>query len=88
MGKNVIYRGLSIARNARDLFGFYLSVGITMIFAVQVIINVLVVSGSIPPTGLPLPLMSSGNTSIIVFFAEFGFLYNVSSNKVGLLTKG
>ena len=84
----VIYRGLSIARNARDLFGFYLSVGITMIFAVQVIINVLVVSGSIPPTGLPLPLMSSGNTSIIVFFTEFGFLYNVSANKVGLLTKG
>ncbi len=83
----VIYRGLKIAYNAKDLFGFYLATGITMIFAIQVIINVLVVSGSIPPTGLPLPLMSSGNTSIIVFFIEFGFLYNVSANSSVLLTK-
>ena len=49
-----------------------------MIFGIQTIINALVVTGSIPPTGLPLPLVSSGNTSIIIFMAEMGILYNIS----------
>ena len=65
-------------------FGFVLSVGITMIFGIQTIINALVVTGSIPPTGLPLPLVSSGNTSIIIFMAEMGVLFNIS--KKGSLT--
>jgi len=51
-----------------------------MIFCIQVVINALVVTGSIPPTGLPLPLVSSGNTSIIIFMAEMGILYNVSKD--------
>ncbi len=80
----IIFRGLKVARRARDLFGFMLAVGITMIFGIQVIINALVVTGSIPPTGLPLPLVSSGNTSIIIFMAEMGVLFNVS--KQGSLT--
>ena len=80
----IIYRGLKTAAKAKDVFGFILAVGITMIFGIQVVINALVVSGSIPPTGLPLPLVSSGNTSIIIFMAEMGILYNVS--KQGSLT--
>ncbi len=80
----IIYRGLKTARKARDLFGFMLAVGITMIFGIQVTINALVVTGSIPPTGLPLPLVSSGNTSIIIFMAEMGVLFNIS--KHGSLT--
>lgn len=76
----IIFRGIKIASKTKDMFGFLLSVGITFIFGIQVIINALVVTGSIPPTGLPLPLVSSGNTSIIIFMAEFGILYNVSSN--------
>ena len=51
-----------------------------MIFGIQAVINALVVTGSIPPTGLPLPLVSSGNTSIIIFMAETGILYNVSKS--------
>ncbi len=74
----IIIKGLIIASKAKDVFGFCLSVGITMIFGIQVIVNALVVTGSIPPTGLSLPLVSSGNTSIIVFMCEMGVLYNVS----------
>ncbi len=80
----IVYRGIVTASRAKDIFGFMLSVGITMIFGIQVVINALVVSGSIPPTGLPLPLVSSGNTSIIIFMAEMGVLFNIS--KQGSLT--
>lgn len=76
----IIYRGFKIAFRSKDLFGFILAVGITMIFGIQVTINALVVSGSIPPTGLPLPLVSSGNTSIIIFMTEMGVLFNISKN--------
>lgn len=58
-----------------------MAIGITMIFGIQVVINALVVSGAIPPTGLPLPLVSSGNTSIIIFMAEMGILFNISKQK-------
>lgn len=80
----IIYRGLKIAKKSKDVFGFMLAVGITMIFGIQTVINALVVTGSIPPTGLPLPLVSSGNTSIIIFMAEMGILFNIS--KQGSLT--
>ncbi|MBE5737736.1 MAG: putative lipid II flippase FtsW [Clostridiales bacterium] len=80
----IVYRGLKIAYKSKDLFGFMLAIGITMIFGIQTIVNALVVTGSIPPTGLPLPLVSSGNTSIIIFMAEMGVLFNIS--KQGALT--
>ena len=86
----VILRGLTIAVKSKDYFGYLLAVGITAVYAVQVVVNALVVTGSIPPTGLPLPLISAGNTSIIVFMGAFGVLYNISaqSGKKGLpLTK-
>ena len=74
----IIYKGLKIASRAKDVFGYMLAVGITMIFGIQTVVNALVVTGSIPPTGLPLPLVSSGNTSIIIFMSEMGILYNIS----------
>ena len=77
----IIYRGIKIAYNSKDLFGYVLAMGITMIFGIQALVNVLVVTGSIPPTGLPLPLVSSGNTSIIIFLAEMGILYNISKRE-------
>lgn len=80
----IVYRGLKIASKAKNIFGFILAIGITMIFGIQTIVNALVVTGSIPPTGLPLPLVSSGNTSIIIFMAEMGVLFNIS--KQGSLT--
>ena len=76
----IIYRGVKIAAGAKDFFGFMLAMGIVGIFGIQSIVNALVVTGSIPPTGLPLPLVSAGNTSVIVFSASFGILYNISKD--------
>ena len=53
--------------------------GIACVFLVQIAVNALVVTGSIPPTGLPFPLISSGNTQIIVFMASFGLVSGIST---------
>lgn len=74
----IVYRGFMIARRCKDRFGYLLSCGITLVYGIQVVINALVVSGTIPPTGLPLPLISSGNTSLIITMASMGVLYGVS----------
>lgn len=74
----IVCLGLKTALNTKDLFGYLLSVGITLIYAIQIAINALVVTGSIPPTGLPLPLISAGNTSLIVYMAAFGLLAGIS----------
>lgn len=74
----IVYRGLRIAKRCGDRFGFLLAAGFTLVYGIQVVINALVVSGAIPPTGLPLPLISSGNTSLIITMASMGVLYNVS----------
>lgn len=74
----IIYRGFRIARGCKDRFGYLLASGFTLVYGIQVIVNALVVSGAIPPTGLPLPLISSGNTSLIITMASMGVLYNVS----------
>ena len=73
----VIFRAIKIAKNASDRFGCYLSSGIAGIIAIQVLINVAVVSGSIPPTGLPLPFISAGTSSLVVFCASVGILNSV-----------
>ena len=74
----LIWRGIRAAARADDFFSFLLATGITAVYAVQTVLNALVVSGAIPPTGLPLPLISSGNTSLIITMASMGILYSVS----------
>ena len=74
----IVIRCLKIAVKSKDFFGYALSVGVACIMGIQSLINALVVTGSIPPTGLPLPLVSAGNTSIITFMFSFGIVYNVS----------
>lgn len=76
----LIWFGIRTAARSRDLFGFLVASGITLVYAIQVVVNALVVSGSIPPTGLPLPLISSGNTSLIFTMAAMGVLYNISKS--------
>ena len=76
----LIYRGVRVASRAENFFDMLLSAGITMVYGIQTVINALVVSGSIPPTGLPLPLISSGNTSLIITMASMGVLYAVSAH--------
>ena len=79
----IIFCGIRTAARCKDMFGFLTASGITAVYAIQVVINALVVSGSIPPTGLPLPLISSGNTSLIITMAAMGVLYNISRGGKG-----
>lgn len=74
----IAWRGFRIAARCGNFYGFLLAGGITLAFAVQSALNALVVSGCIPPTGLPLPLVSAGNTSLIVTMAGMGVVWSVS----------
>ncbi len=73
-----IWRGIKISINAPDVFGSLVAVGITSLVAIQVIINVAVVTSSMPVTGMPLPLFSHGGTSLIFLMAGIGILLNIS----------
>lgn len=66
-----------VALNAKDRFGSLLACGVGLVIFVQTLLNVAVVTGSIPPTGLPLPFISSGGTSVAVFMAAIGVVLNV-----------
>ena len=68
---------IRIALNAKDSFGSLLVSGITAVIITQVVLNIAVVTGSIPPTGLPLPFISAGSTSLIVFMSAIGVCINV-----------
>ncbi len=86
----LIYQGIKIACNAVDRFGSYLATGVTSVIASQVLINIAVVTGSIPPTGVPLPFISSGGTALVVFMAAIGILLNIhrqSKNSAFFMTK-
>lgn len=75
--------GARTAVKAKNAFGCYLAIGITAAVSVQVLVNAAVVSGSIPPTGLPLPFMSAGGSSLVAFLAATGLLANVSATDNG-----
>ena len=77
----LIARGVKTAAHATNFFSYFTACGITLIYGIQTVINAMVVSGSIPPTGLPLPLISSGNTSLIITMASFGVLYSISKSE-------
>ncbi len=73
----LIYLLINIAKNAKDRFGALLVLGVASVISIQVILNVCVVSGLIPPTGLPLPFISAGSTSLVVFMSAVGICLNV-----------
>lgn len=79
----LVYRLIKIALEAKDRFGAMLVSGIAFIIAVQTLLNIAVVTGSIPPTGLPLPFISSGGTSVMVFMAGIGICLNVLKQSSG-----
>ncbi len=74
----ILICGIKIAKNADTLFGSYLATGITALISIQVLVNMAVVTGSIPPTGLPLPFISAGSSSIIVLMAGIGLLLRIN----------
>jgi rod shape determining protein RodA len=73
----LIWRGLRIAVIAKDLFGTLLAAGVVGMLALQVFVNVGMTIGIMPVTGIPLPFVSYGGTSLIVWFAIVGLLLNV-----------
>lgn len=73
----LVWRALRIAVMAKDLFGTLVAGGIASVLALQVVINVGMTIGIMPVTGLPLPFVSYGGTSLIVWFTMVGLLLNV-----------
>jgi rod shape determining protein RodA len=73
----LIWRGLRIAVLAKDTFGMLLAAGVVAMLALQVFINVGMNVGIMPVTGIPLPFVSYGGTSLIVWFGLIGLLLNV-----------
>lgn len=74
---------LNIAKRAKDRFGFLLAMGIGSLIIIQVLLNIAVVTGLVPPTGLPLPFISSGSTSIMIFMSMLGIVQNIHKNSFG-----
>jgi rod shape determining protein RodA len=73
----LLWRAIRIAWLAKDPFGTYVAAGIASMFAVQMFVNIGMVIGIMPITGIPLPFLSYGGTSILVSFAAIGLLENI-----------
>lgn len=73
-----VYAGLRVALRCPDKFGCLLAAGITAMIGVQAFLNMGVVVGLLPTTGLPLPFFSAGGTSVMIFMAAVGILLNIS----------
>ncbi len=74
----LIWRGVKIAMNATDLFGCLIVSGIIVMIAIQVILNIAVVTNTIPNTGVPLPFISYGGTSLLFMMTSVGIVLNIS----------
>lgn len=72
-------RGFLIAYNTKDPFGMLLAAGITTMISLQALINIAVATASIPNTGVPLPFISYGGSSLVLMMAGIGILLNISS---------
>lgn len=79
----LIWRGILVAMKAPDMFGSLLAIGITALIGIQAVINIAVVTSSMPATGMPLPFFSYGGTALFILLCEMGVLLSISraSNK-------
>ncbi|MBS7021350.1 MAG: stage V sporulation protein E [Firmicutes bacterium] len=77
----IIYKGFQIARNSNDLFQKYVAFGITFQVAFQAILNLMVVVGLIPVTGVTLPFLSYGGSSLLITLCGIGILLSISRNQ-------
>ncbi len=77
----IILGGLHIARNCREPGGQLIAAGITAVFGTQVLMNVGVVTALLPTTGIPLPLVSYGGSSLVVTFTMIGLLLHVGASR-------
>ncbi|HQO09137.1 MAG TPA: putative peptidoglycan glycosyltransferase FtsW [Clostridiales bacterium] len=74
----IMLRGFRIASRAPDYYGFILASGITLTILIYSVFNMCITLGLVPPTGLPLPLVSYGGTSLIMTMFSMGVLLNIS----------
>ena len=77
----IILRIIKIAIESYNLFGKYLSLGVSLIFLLHVFINIGMNLGILPVTGIPLPLMSYGGSSILTILIALGLVQSVNSSK-------
>ncbi len=78
----VVWRGIRIAIHSPDLLGLYMALGISSLIFIQSMTNLLVATGMIPATGLPLPFLSYGGSSLLFTLAGIGILLNISRQSV------
>jgi cell division protein FtsW len=74
----ILWRFMVISTRSRDLFGSLLAAGVLTHIALQVLLNVAVVTNTIPNTGITLPFISYGGTSVVFLLAEMGLVLNIS----------
>lgn len=74
----IVYRGLKIALNAKDHFSKYLAFGMIFQLAFQTLMNLMVVIGMIPVTGVTLPFLSYGGSSLLITLCSMGIILNIS----------
>ena len=72
------WRGFLVARQARDMYGFLLALGVTCWISTQALMNIAVITSTMPFTGIPMPFMSYGGTSLLITMLGVGILLNVS----------
>ena len=77
----LIFCGIIVALRAKSPFETLLAIGIVSVISIQTLLNIAVVTGSIPPTGLPLPFISAGSTSLVVFMSAIGVLLNIGKQR-------
>jgi cell division protein FtsW len=75
----ILYRGLSVASRCKDSFSALLAVGVTLLITLQSLINMSVASGLVPTTGVPLPLISLGGSSLVMSLTALGVLLSIAS---------
>ena len=75
-----IYKGYKIAMTCKDFYGSLIAAGIISVFAIQILINVAVVTCSMPVTGMTLPFFSYGGTSLFINLCSMGIILNISKN--------
>ena len=76
----LIFKGYKIAMTCKDFYGSLIAAGITSVFAIQIIVNIAVVTCTMPVTGMPLPFFSYGGTSLAINLCSMGVLLNISKN--------
>ena len=74
----LVWRGFVIAMRTRDKFGSLLAIGLTLQVGLQAVLNILVVTNTVPNTGISLPFFSYGGTSLLMLMAQMGIILSIS----------